>query len=77
MRVAGEGVQDQDGVGFGRVQFAVGFVGYVDGRKSGAAIERKRIKPGKLGLGDHDGRLAFIVAFSAIHRAAFELADGF
>ena len=53
VRVAGEGVQDQDRVRFGGVQFAVGFVGDVDGREGDAVIERDRRESGELGFHDH------------------------
>ena len=58
VRVAGEGVQDQDGVALARVQLAVGFVGYFDRRERGAAIEGNRVKADDMGLDNHGGELS-------------------
>ena len=53
MRVAAEGVQNEDGVGLGGVQLAVGLVGHFDRRKDRAVIERQGIKPDSTGRYDH------------------------
>jgi hypothetical protein len=62
VRVAGEGVQDQDRVGSGRIQFAVGFVGYVNRSKRDAAIEQQRIETNDLGLNNHRSLLSIVPA---------------
>ena len=58
VRVAGKRVQDQDGVGLGGVQRAVGLVGHLDRRQRGAAIEGDGIEPYGVGLDDHAGRIS-------------------
>ena len=59
VRIAGKGVQDQDGVGLGRVQFAIGFVGDIDGRKSHAAIQGQGIETNDLGFDDHSAVISY------------------
>ena len=58
MGIARESVQDQNGIGFGGVQLAVGFVRHFHRRQSGAAVQRNRIKPDSVGLNDHCGRVS-------------------
>ena len=56
VRIAGKRVQDQNGVGLGGVQLAIGFVSDVHGAERPAAIKRQGIEPDTIGLDDHQGR---------------------
>jgi hypothetical protein len=58
MRVAGKRVQDQDGVALLRVQCAIRFVGNLDRRQRGAAIQGNRVEPDDMGLHNHGGELS-------------------
>ncbi len=56
VRIAGKGMENQDGIGARGVQGAVRFISNYTGREHGAALERDRFEAAHLGINDH-GRL--------------------
>ena len=65
-------MQDQDRVGSAGVQFAVGFVSDIDGRKIHAAVEGQGIETNDLGFDDHSVCLSIVTAAPTLLPASAE-----